>query len=176
VNSNSEQSNTTLDSDAVFTSLLPTLQARMLALSRCPQIADDIVQDCYLQWVRQCDQRGPPHYPRAWLLTVAARRYFVLARRPLSSNVGEAADQVASVVADPAQSYERAILKDDVTAALATLSEMQRDVVIGKLMNDLTFREIAEQLDIAVPTAKTHYLRALRHLRERLQEVSEIER
>lgn len=147
----------------------------MLTLSRCPQIADDIVQDCYIQWVRQCDERGMPHHPRAWLLTVASRRFFALARRPLTSNVGAAADQVVSAVEDPAQSFERAILKDDVTSAIATLSEMQREVVLGKLMNDLTFREIAEQLGIAVPTAKTHYLRALHQLRERLQNVSEIE-
>jgi RNA polymerase sigma-70 factor (ECF subfamily) len=52
-------------------------------------------------------------------------------------------------------------LRDAVVRGLGSLSDAQRSVLVAKVYDGLTFTEIATELDIAVPTAKTHYLRAL---------------
>lgn len=52
--------------------------------------------------------------------------------------------------------------------ALASLSEMQRLVLLAKCVDSCTFAQIAAQLGIAIPTAKTHYLRGLQSLRSHL--------
>ena len=49
-----------------------------------------------------------------------------------------------------------------------TTPEMQRSVLTAKVHDDLTFAQIAAEHGLAVPTVKTHYLRALRTLRARL--------
>jgi DNA-directed RNA polymerase specialized sigma24 family protein len=51
---------------------------------------------------------------------------------------------------------------------VAALSEQQRLVLLGKCVDGMTFSQVAAGLSIAVPTAKTHYLRALEAVRRRL--------
>ncbi len=45
---------------------------------------------------------------------------------------------------------------------------MQRLVVIAKTVESLTFARIAADLEVSIPTAKTHYRRAIDTLRARL--------
>ena len=60
-------------------------------------------------------------------------------------------------------------LRNDIVMALDGLSEMQRAVVVAKVYDELTFVRIADELSLAVSTVKTHYLRAVRYVRDRLQ-------
>lgn len=53
-------------------------------------------------------------------------------------------------------------------AALLELSPQQVAVVIAKFYDDLTFEQIADELGISTPTAKTHYIRAIAALRNQL--------
>ncbi|MGH7242606.1 MAG: RNA polymerase sigma factor [Phycisphaerales bacterium] len=52
--------------------------------------------------------------------------------------------------------------------AVRELSEMQRLVLIAKAVEQVTFAALAADLDISIPTAKTHYRRAIDALRIRL--------
>jgi len=140
---------------------------RVLRLTHCAATAEDVVQDTFLHWQAQVRKELPAH-PRAWLLTVATRRVFELARKNQPSML--AAN--GSIAAPPNDSGlaqgDRAKLKEDVLTALGALTEMQREVLLAKVLDEQTFAEIATELNIAVPTAKTHYLRGLRHMRDRL--------
>lgn len=53
--------------------------------------------------------------------------------------------------------------------AMFELSDQQRLVVLCKFYDDMTFEQVGRELGISTPTAKTHYLRALAALRDRLQ-------
>ena len=59
-------------------------------------------------------------------------------------------------------------LQRTVAAAVAGLPEEQREVIILKEYQGLTFLEIAEILDVPTSTVKTRLYRGLGHLRERL--------
>ena len=48
-------------------------------------------------------------------------------------------------------------------------------MVVAKVYESMTFAEIALELDLAVSTVKTHYLRALQSLRDRLRPLAESE-
>lgn len=50
--------------------------------------------------------------------------------------------------------------------AMRTLTEPQRLVLLAKAVEGLSFAQAAAALAISIPTAKTHYARALRTLRE----------
>ena len=52
---------------------------------------------------------------------------------------------------------------------MATLSAEEREVVILKEYQDLTFPEIAEALDVPLSTVKTRLYRGLAQLRHRLE-------
>lgn len=50
--------------------------------------------------------------------------------------------------------------------AMRALTEPQRLVLVAKAVEGLTFAQVAAALEVSTPTAKTHYARALRTLRE----------
>lgn len=128
----------------------------------------DVAQDVFLKWVDQCRDE-PPRNPRAWLRQVTIRRAIDYRRANTSRRAREASSPPSTVqVHDSLVSREE--LRAQVTDALESLSEMQRVVLVAKVFDGLTFARIAVELEIAVPTAKTHYLRAVVALRDRLGE------
>jgi RNA polymerase sigma factor (sigma-70 family) len=69
----------------------------------------------------------------------------------------------------PGSRLDQETLRGDVATALDQLTEMQRGVLVAKVYDEMTFSQIADELGIGVPTAKTHYLRAIRATRDRLR-------
>jgi len=126
----------------------------------------DVVQDVFLRWARQCDD-APPDRPRGWLrrvtlnLAIDRRRQAATSRDARSRRAGMAVCDEALPTADDG-------LRDDVQAALAGLTDAQRGVLVAKVFDEMTFAEIAEEFGVAVSTAKTHYLRAVWAVRDRL--------
>ena len=132
----------------------------------------DVVQDVFVRWARQCE-RTPPQQPRGWLRCVTLNRAIDLRRsRRASVEAGDQADErlsaqdAADARVDP---IDRETLRDDIAAALDGLSEAQRAVLVAKVYDEMTFARIAEELSLAVSTVKTHYLRAVRAVRDRLE-------
>ena len=64
---------------------------------------------------------------------------------------------------------EQGDLSRAVAAAVAALPEEQREVIILKEYQDLTFLEIAETLDVPLSTVKTRLYRGLGQLRQHLE-------
>lgn len=69
----------------------------------------------------------------------------------------------------PLEMAEAGALARAVAAAVSGLPDEQREVVILKEYQDLTFLEIAEILDVPLSTVKTRLYRGLGQLRERLE-------
>lgn len=136
----------------------------------------DVVQDVFLKWTRQCADR-PPDHPRGWLRRVTLND--VLDKRRQTRTVAtlepdqelNARSPHATENSEPhrADVLDAVDLQHDIVAALERISEIQRGVLIAKVFDDLTFATIAEEMDVSTSTVKTHYLRAVRALRDRLQ-------
>ena len=128
----------------------------------------DVAQDVFLKWVDQC-RDAPPRNPRAWLRRVTIHRAIDYRRANTSRRAREVGSPPSTVqVNDSLASREE--LRSQVAYAMESLSEMQRSVLVAKVFDGLTFARISAELEIAVPTAKTHYLRAVAALRDRLGE------
>jgi len=127
----------------------------------------DVVQDVFIRWNRQC-VRDTPQQPRGWLRSVTLNRSIDLIRqRRVNQPLSDAAAWRAAWPHEAGP--ERDELRADVAVALEQLSDIQRAVLVAKVYDELTFAQIAEELDVAVSTAKTHYVRALARLGAELQ-------
>ncbi len=71
--------------------------------------------------------------------------------------------------AGPLELAEQGSLRGLVRAALGTLPEEQREVIVLKEYEDLTFLEIAQALDVPLSTVKTRLYRGLVNLRGQLE-------
>src|SRR5688572_13856034 len=69
----------------------------------------------------------------------------------------------------PLELVEARDLRHLVAEAMATLSDDEREVVILKEYQDLTFPEIAEALEVPLSTVKTRLYRGLAQLRHQLE-------
>ena len=129
----------------------------------------DVVQDVFIKWSRQCSNDAP-RQPRGWLRRVTWNRAIDLVRRRRRDpqTVRSIPTTIGGIDSAPDQ-LDRDALRGDIGDALDGLSDAQRGVLVAKVYDDMTFSQIADEMDIAVSTAKTHYLRAVRHMRDRLR-------
>lgn len=129
----------------------------------------DVVQDVFLRWDAQC-ARQTPHRPRGWLRRVTLNRAIDLHRdrQPALEPADEVIEQT-DTWDHAVERVDREVLRADIAAALDRLSQLQRGVLVAKVYDEMTFAEIAAELDLALSTVKTHYLRAVRTVRDRLQ-------
>ena len=77
-----------------------------------------------------------------------------------------------AVADDTSQRAETQELRAALAGAIERLTESQRGVLIAKVYDGLTFAQIAAELNLAVPTVKTHYLRALSAVRSHLSKTA----
>ncbi len=124
--------------------------------------AEDVTQEVSLRWIQRASAE-PLDNARAWLRQVTVNRALDLLRqrRPTGALQDAAARPADDAVA-------RTELRQALAHALLELTEPQRQVLCAKVLGGETFAGIAQQMGLAIPTVKTHYLRALTKLREHL--------
>lgn len=132
----------------------------------------DCVQEVFLRMMRDPPAAAGMPATVGWLRRVTGR--VVIDR--WRSAVSRASRERVVAVREAERAAEGACgdapdqreLSERIAAALETLSEQQRMVLMARSYDGMTFQEIADELRIAVSTAKTHYLRGLAAVRDAL--------
>jgi RNA polymerase sigma-70 factor (ECF subfamily) len=132
--------------------------------------AADVVAELFARVAAHGERLRRVRNPRAWLLTVTRRLCTDVARRRTRRPVHplEEATFVAVEVADP----DRCVDARRAETALARLPAAQRQVVFLHLYADCTFATIGRILGIPTFTAASRYRRAVRRLRQLLEDPS----
>ena len=161
--------------DAVY-----SLTLRMLG---DPASAEDVTQDAFIRaWQRFETFRGGSF--RSWLFTIAANRardeLRRRGRRP-STSLDEARDDPNRADLDPPDAgptahdlVEQAELRRALEAALRTLPDDWREIVVLADVQGLDYAEVAAVVGIPVGTVKSRLSRARGRLREVIRESPEL--
>jgi RNA polymerase sigma-70 factor (ECF subfamily) len=133
-------------------------------------LAEDAVQETFVRAWRACasfrGDEGPPL--GAWLSVILRNVLVDMARaRAARPQPARGADPVE--VADTAGPIDRAVLRMDLLAALATVSEEHRSVVLRAVVHDRSYADVAAELGVPVGTVKSRVFYALRGLRGALE-------
>jgi len=132
--------------------------------------AEDVVQEVFARYWRH--QRWLAGEPLALLVTSIRRAACDLARRDERRSRREAQTEVMLGEGDgrmfetPFEGEER---RAAIERALRAIPAEQREVLVLRVWGELTFAEIAEQLDVPANTVASRYRYALVALRERLK-------
>jgi RNA polymerase sigma-70 factor (ECF subfamily) len=157
-------------------SYIDSLYGTALRLTRRPQDAEDLVQDTYLKAFRASHQFERGTNLKAWLFTILHNTF-----RNMRRNVGRSPIEVDSEAVDravddptgehtPEQLLTRATLDADLQAALDALPEAFRQAVWLRDVEELSYAEIAQVLDVPIGTVMSRISRGRRALYEGLQE------
>ena len=156
-----------------------SLHRTAMRLTAQPSDADDLVQDTYLRAFRSASQFTPGTNLRAWLFTIlhnAARnrardrgRAIVVAD---SEVVDRAAEQPMVGTATPVATPEDVLMAreagGDVREALQTLPEAFREAVWLRDVEEFSYAEIADMLQVPQGTVMSRISRGRRLLHARL--------
>jgi RNA polymerase sigma-70 factor (ECF subfamily) len=130
--------------------------------------AEDVVQEAFVRYWRH--QRDLPGEPMALLVTSVRRAALDLARRESRRAARE--EFAEGGIEDNAPLFRVTLEHDDrrdaIEAAMRQLPDEQREVLVLKIWGELTFEQIAAQLDIPSNTAASRYRYALVALRKEL--------
>ncbi len=167
----------------------------MVAVRMDPRLAarvdpSDVVQEAlviaHAKLAGYLQQRPIAFYPWlrqiAWQQLVGAHRKHLLAKQrdvrrekvwdPTLSNESAMllANRLKTSISSPSQQMMRREMQRHVRDAMARLSEMDREILILRHVEDLTVKEVAAVLGIAEGTVKSRHFRALERLRSQIDE------
>jgi RNA polymerase sigma-70 factor, ECF subfamily len=135
-------------------------------LSRSPGDADDIVQEAFMRAWRAFDSLRAPD-ARAWLLTIVRNCHLsALAdrRRRAHEPLTEEHETQPAIAAAAPPDPERSTIERDEQRALsrliAALPEEQREVLVLREMEDMSYREIATVAQVPIGTVMSRLARA----------------
>ncbi|WP_091135128.1 RNA polymerase sigma factor [Microvirga guangxiensis] len=143
---------------------IPGLRRYAWALLRDDEAADDLVQDTLERAIRHWSQRHRDGDLRAWLFAIQ-RNLFLNALRKRKTHgvqVGVEALENSSNADNP---ESRAGLRD-ILAGLDSLPEEQRSVLLLIGVEDLSYEQAAQVLDVPLGTVMSRLSRARGRLRE----------
>ena len=153
-----------------FAALEEVYDAYSAAIYRCALAilgstadAEDVLQDVFLQLVRR--RGGPIRDLKAYLFTAARHQSCSSLRRRWHDERGWDAEVAPAAPEDgPERFADRYVLRE----ALQALPSEQREVVVLKVYEQLTFEEIGSAVKASINTVASRYRYALQKLRKAL--------
>jgi len=148
-----------------------------------PGEADDILQEVFYELVAAYRLFEPVEEAGAWLFRVARNRitdFFrkkkpqAFADQPEGTEEGEPRpfeDLLPSPDAGPEAAYARAVLLDEIDAALDELPEEQRAAFVGHEFEGRSFKELAADAGVTLNAMALRKHHAVLFLRRRLQAI-----
>lgn len=154
---------------------LDALYATARRLTRNPAEAEDLVQDTYVKAFRHQRRFRPGTNLRAWLFAILHNTFLNDIRRRKGSPIETPGDE-ASVAADrqpapgptPEDALVEAATAAEIDAALQALPEPFREAVWLRDVQELSYAEIAEVLQVPAGTVMSRIARGRRLLHDRL--------
>jgi RNA polymerase sigma-70 factor (ECF subfamily) len=157
---------------------LDSLYGAALRLTRNADRAQDLVQDTYLKAIRARRSFAEGTNLKAWLFTILQNTWRNRQRDGARSRVEFDSEVVARSVEEAAsprarsETPESLLLRDtlnaDLQAALDGLGDAFREVVWLRDVDELTYQEIADVLDIPIGTVMSRLSRGRKQLYEAL--------
>lgn len=155
-----------LDAAHCFRAFGSTVYRWAFALLGRADDAQDVTQDVFLRLLREQLSFEHAAPARAWLRTTTTN---VVVDRARAGKARRRRESAALALPPPVVDSIDSEWLPRLRSAFTSLSDQQRLVLICKCYDDMTFAEIASELNLGLSTVKTHYLRALETLRQELK-------
>ena len=161
---------------------MPALYAAAMRMTRNAADAEDLVQETYLRAYRGFEGFRDGTNLKAWLYRILTNTfintYRAKKRRPVESGIEEADDwaiyqrvgglEAVSANLTPEKEVLDALPDEDVKAALESIPEQFRIAVILCDIEEFSYKEIAEILDVPIGTVMSRIHRGRKLLQKRL--------
>ncbi len=167
-----------------FTQLVNRYAQRVFRVARHitknDQDAEDVLQDTFLKAYSRLGQFEGNAKFYTWIVRVAVNEALMRMRRgknrvtvsldqELETSDGAIQRELPAETESPEESLSRTELRESLTQAIDSLSEIYRPVFVLRDVEGLSTEETAEMLNISLPAVKSRLLRARLQLRQKLR-------
>lgn len=168
------QSGERTDFRSQLVELMPRLRRFAQGLTGSAADADDLVQSTLERALEKLEQWQPGTRLDSWLYRIAQNLWIDQLRSVRSRGVAVDVEALDSVVgSDGRITSEQQLTMRDTRRAMAALPEEQRAVLMLVAIDEMSYAEAAQALDIPIGTVMSRLSRARRSLAERLAPGSE---
>jgi RNA polymerase sigma-70 factor (ECF subfamily) len=144
---------------------LPNLRRFAISLCRSRETADDLVQAACERALAAADRFEPGTRFDAWMFRILRNLWLDKVRRRQTAGFEDDVDARHDLVGSDGESEAEARLAlRSVSAAINKLADEQREVLLLVCVEELSYRETAEILDIPIGTVMSRLARARRNL------------
>lgn len=155
------------------------LNTYALRLTHNEKDAEDLVQDTLMRAFRNFDKYEPGTNCRAWLCRIMTNEFITQYRHsqrershldkhePLDENIPDA---TSNDFVESDYNIESSDFSDEVSSALAYVPDDFRAIVIMADLQDESYREISEKLEIPIGTVMSRLFRGRQILRKKLHD------
>jgi RNA polymerase sigma-70 factor (ECF subfamily) len=161
--------------EAAAVPYIDALYNTALRMTRNPQDAEDLVQETYLKAYKYYDKFTEGTNFKAWLFRILKNTFINNYRKRQQEPPQNAFDEIEDVfesqvsaesgsIPNPEEDVLENVLDEDVQRALDALPDEYRMVVILADLEDFSYQEIADILEIPVGTVMSRLYRARRRL------------
>lgn len=148
---------------------LPNLRRFALSLCRRSDLADDLVQVTAERALTARDRFDPLTRIEPWLLRILRNAWIDHTRRVTNQGQGiDVHEQPELLVVDGVKHTDAVLMLRKTEAAMATLPEDQREVMMLICVDELSYREAAEVIGVPIGTVMSRLARARLALAEKL--------
>jgi len=149
---------------------LPTMYRLAKSIVRDSALAEDVVQESLVKaWQAAASFRGDASV-RSWALRITHNTAISVLRKRREESRDPA---LLPERGDAGPSLDRQVhgrlMVEELWAALEHLDPLSRTITVLREVEGMTYEEIAESLDLPLPTVKTRLFRARRHLATSLE-------
>ena len=176
-----------LDQDQRISEVVEREKSRLRSFIRRrvpdPRDAEDVLQDVFYELVEANRLLMPIEHVTGWLFRVARNRITDLFRKKKPDRFSDRAaadedderlpleDLLPSPDAGPEALYARNVLLEELELAIDELPKEQRQVFVAHEWEGRSFKAMAAETGVSVNTLLSRKRYAVRHLRERLQDI-----
>jgi len=155
-----------------------------LRLSKSPDRAQDLTQDTFLRAYQNWEKYTPGTQAKSWLFTICRNLFLRREERKKRHDeiVTDVADKDPRQISreatvfmavrdrDPEGEFWRQVVDDEVLAAIDELPAEFREAVVLSDLEDMSYQEISEIMEVPVGTVKSRLFRGRRILQKQLYE------
>lgn len=139
------------------------------------ELAQDLLQECFLRVIESRDRYRPTKEFSNWIFTIAMNLIRDKYREQARQKTESASDRLETEnfeavrhTEGPHKDLEEMQTQETVVAAVKTLPKDQREVIVLRKYQGLSFSEIAGILNTSPAAAKQKAYRGMRNLRKKL--------
>lgn len=154
--------------DGLYAALSGRLRGYLLSQCRDPALADDLLQETFLQVHRSRRTYEPGRPVTPWIFAIA-RHVFLMKRRSTGRRL-RFEERLGAATGDVVRDDVKVLVeKDEVRRALDQVPADQREALLLHHVQGWSFAEIAARLGIRVNAAKTRAFRGMKKMKGQLK-------